>query len=139
VSGDITLANKNVGAKKVWTWKESYGDYLTREESLKVAPKWYHLPENWERIRVYNVLTRLWIIKENDGNEFSKLLNLPLAGYRDSTNGSLYFQGASAHYWSSVPTGVNVYYLYFYSYNLFPQTTYYRFFRFSVRCFKDFC
>jgi hypothetical protein len=137
MSGDITLANKNVGAKKVWLWKESYGDYFTRDEALKSAPEWYHVPEIWERVRVYNVLVRLWIIQYNDGEWLSEVLKLPLAGYRyyDSST-TVYHQGNSSDYWSSSPNGSYARNLYLDASDVYAYRSNDRAFGFSLRCFR---
>jgi uncharacterized protein (TIGR02145 family) len=71
----------------------------------------------------------------NSAGAFASPLKLPVAGYRDLSNGSLLTVG-SGSYWSSTVNGTNALSLYFYSSN---ATMYYDFRAYgsSVRCLKD--
>jgi uncharacterized protein (TIGR02145 family) len=67
---------------------------------------------------------------------FASPLKLPMAGYRYSSDGSLYDVGSFAVYWSSTVSGTNARYLYFASSNAY-MTISYRAYGLSVRCLKD--
>jgi hypothetical protein len=59
-----------------------------------------------------------------------------LAGYRNSSNGSLNNVGSFGCYWSSTVFGTDAYYLYFDSSNAGLYFNY-RALGYSVRCLKD--
>jgi uncharacterized protein (TIGR02145 family) len=67
---------------------------------------------------------------------FASALKLPMAGYRDLSNGSLYNVGSSGDYWSSTVSGTFARSLYCGSSNAYMDTNY-RANGFSVRCLKD--
>jgi hypothetical protein len=64
-------------------------------------------------------------------------LKLPLAGYRNYSNASISSQNSYGYYWSSSPASSNSYYLYLFSSSISPQSSTYRSYGYSVRCFKD--
>ena len=76
-----------------------------------------------------------WSINNSSG-AFSSPLKLPIAGFREITNGSLIYVGVNGYYQSSSVNGTGIHYLYFSSSNsVFPLS--YRAYGFSVRCIKD--
>ena len=58
-------------------------------------------------------------------------------GYRNYGNGTLYHVGYGGYSWSSVPTGSNTYYLYFYYGGIGPQYNNYRAHGLPVRCLQE--
>ena len=74
--------------------------------------------------------------QDNAAGAFASVLKLPLAGYRNHSNGTLNGVGSNGNYWSSTVSGTNASYLDFYSStaNMFAN---YRAFGFSVRCIKE--
>jgi uncharacterized protein (TIGR02145 family) len=64
-------------------------------------------------------------------------LFLPACGYRNNANGSLYYQGSSANYWSSTVAGTNAYNLSFNNGSVNPTYSYYRSRGFAIRCIKN--
>ena len=73
---------------------------------------------------------------KNSAGAFASPLKLPVAGYRDNSNGSLGGVGSHGVYWSSNVNGTFAQYLYFYSGNA-AMNNYYRADGNSVRCLKD--
>ena len=63
-------------------------------------------------------------------------LKLPMAGYRDDSNGSLNLVGAFGLYWSSTVSGASARYLYFSSSSA-SMSDFNRANGYSVRCLKD--
>jgi uncharacterized protein (TIGR02145 family) len=75
-------------------------------------------------------------VQNNAAGAFASVLKLPMAGYRDYSNGSLSNVGSFGVYWSSTIGGTNARRLGFNS-STAPMDTNYRAFGFSVRCLKD--
>ena len=67
----------------------------------------------------------------------TKLLTLPAAGARNSTNGALTNRGIFGYYWSSAEHGSNASSLYFNSSRVFPANNFIRANGFSVRCIAE--
>ncbi len=95
------------------------------------CPSGYRIPTETE----INAERLSWS-QNNSVGAFASPLKLPMAGYRNSSNGSLSNVGASGYYWSSTVSGTSSRYLYFASSNAYmfgdgraPGLT--------VRCLKD--
>ena len=73
----------------------------------------------------------------SSGSAFASSLALPLAGYRNNSNGLLCNQGSYGYYWAASPHSTNAYYLYFLSGGANPAANNIRAYGFSVRCVKD--
>ena len=76
-----------------------------------------------------------WSVNTSAG-AFASPLKLPMAGYRSSSDGSLYNVGTYGHYWSSTVSGAFSRSLYLNSSNAFLFDNY-RADCFAVRCLKD--
>jgi len=63
-------------------------------------------------------------------------LKMPMAGYR---TGNTYIGAVATvgNYWASWTTGINSYDMYFTATNVYPASSTYRAYGFSVRCFKN--
>jgi hypothetical protein len=72
----------------------------------------------------------------NSAGAFASPLKLPVAGYRNLSNGSLNNVGANGFYWGSTVFGTNASNLYFFS-STANMNFDYRAFGFSVRCLKN--
>ena len=73
---------------------------------------------------------------QNAAGAFGSPLKFAVAGYRNSSNGSLNFVGSYGYYWSSTVDGAYSRYLSFYSSSANMYSNY-RAYGFSVRCIKD--
>ena len=95
------------------------------------CPSGYRLPTEaeWEAERTS------WS-SNNAAGAFASPLKLPVAGYRDGSNGTLYTVGSYGFYWSSTVNGTYARGLYFFSSNATIASSY-RANGFSVRCLKD--
>lgn len=125
----LLLATENVkdedGNEALLSFDEAvakYGEYMpTREQWMEVYNNCTH---RWDEKRKGLVLTG------PNGNA----VFLPAAGYREGSN--VYNVGSGGRYWSSTPSSSNVnsaYRVGFYSDDMFPQGSSYRYSRFSVR------
>lgn len=117
-------------------WIEIWDSYSAMQWT---APAGFHVPLNTEWQAVYDVWTALWGWS-SDWTNFWIALKLPFAGTRYYNDSNVYFQGTGGYYWSSSPYPSNAnysYYLYFNSSSVYPQSSYYRAYGFSVRCFKN--
>jgi hypothetical protein len=124
-----------VGAKISWLEKNSYWDYFTFDDAAKVAPAGYHIPAQWELVRVINILCELGIMKDSDdGENFSKTLKLPLAGFFDNLQE---YHDSYGYYRSSSPLSSYAYSLYFHASLVSTHSFTHRSLAFPVRCFKD--
>ena len=70
-------------------------------------------------------------------NSTAKLLTLPAAGYRSSTDGSLTNRGNTGYYWSSTEISTNAYSLFFNSGSVGATLNSTRAYGFSVRCIAE--
>ena len=95
------------------------------------CPSGYRLPTEAE----LNAERQSWG-SNNSAGAFASPLKLPVAGYRNYSNGSLYAVGSFGHYWSSTVADSRSRYLYFLSSNAYVSS-YYRAYGSSVRCLKD--
>jgi len=95
------------------------------------CPSGYRLPTEaeWEAERMS------WI-SNNAAGAFGSPLKLPLAGYRNFSNGSLSNVGAFGYFWSSTVSGMSARYLAFNS-STALMVTLGRARGGSVRCLKD--
>ncbi|MCP4130327.1 MAG: hypothetical protein GY754_05040, partial [bacterium] len=73
---------------------------------------------------------------QNSAGAYASPLKLPVAGYRNDSNGSLYNVGSSGRYWSSTVSGAYARNLYFSS-SLAKMSSNYPASGRSVRCLKD--
>ena len=95
------------------------------------CPSGYRLPTETEM----DAERASWISNSSAG-AFASPLKLPMAGYRDNSNGSLGGVGSFGYYWSSTFSGT-------YSRNLYFDGSYalmftiHRAYGFSVRCLKE--
>ena len=113
---------------------------ITNTDEARQWPcaSWYHVPskDEWEDLIIawnWNLWTTwTW------WDELWNVLNLPLAGSRHYSAGSISNQNNRGYYWSSSPYYNNWYYLMFYSNYISPYyNNHYRGFGFNVRCFKN--
>ena len=74
--------------------------------------------------------------QNNATGAFASVLKLPMAGYRISSDGSLYNVGSNGFYWFSSVSGTNARFLVFNSSNG-GLNTFYRAYGGSVRCIKN--
>jgi uncharacterized protein (TIGR02145 family) len=96
------------------------------------CPSGFRVPTaaEWEQERL------TWAPDNNAAGAFASPLKLPLAGYRNLSDGSLSFVGASGYYWSSTVSGSVARNLVFLSSNA-SMLTFGRAYGFAVRCLKD--
>jgi uncharacterized protein (TIGR02145 family) len=95
------------------------------------CPTGYRLPTETE----INAERLSWSANTSVG-AFASPLKLPLAGYRNSSSGSLYVVGSYGRYWSSTVNGTVSRY-FFFSSSAAYMNPYYRADGYSVRCIKD--
>ena len=95
------------------------------------CPSGYRLPTETE----INAERLSWSVNTSVG-AFASPLKLPVAGYRDSSNGSLVDVGSSGWYWSSTVSGTYSRYLYFKSNSAYMNVNH-RALGLTVRCLKD--
>ena len=95
------------------------------------CPSGYRLPTETE----FNAELLSWSANSSAG-AFASALKLPVAGYRDYSNGSLNVVGSYGDYWNSTVDGAYARYLYFLSGDASMNYTF-RALGFSVRCLKD--
>ena len=95
------------------------------------CPIGYRIPTEAE----WNAESLSWSTK-NSAGAFASPLKLPMAGYRDYSDGSLGDVGTDGVYWSSTVSSANARSLNFFSSVAFMNTDA-RAFGFSVRCIKD--
>jgi hypothetical protein len=86
---------------------------------------------------VIELQTELDAFSSNDAAGAFSALKLPLAGYRDWSNGAPDFFGSGGFYWSSTVSSSDASYLYFFSSTASMGSNIYRAYGFSVRCIKD--
>jgi uncharacterized protein (TIGR02145 family) len=95
------------------------------------CPSGYRLPTETE----FNAERLSWSANSSAG-AFASVLKLPMAGYRNYSNGSLNLVGSYGYYWSSTVAGAYAGNLYFYSSDALMGSSS-RADGFSVRCLKD--
>ena len=95
------------------------------------CPTGYRIPTEAE----WNAESLSWSTK-NSAGAFASPLKLPMAGYRDYSDGSLGNVGTDGVYWSSTVSSANARSLNFFSSVAFMNTDA-RAFGFPVRCIKD--
>ena len=95
------------------------------------CPSGYRLPTETE----INAERLSWSVNTSVG-AFASPLKLPVAGYRDSSNGSLVDVGTGGWYWSSTVSGTYSRYLYFRSSSAYMNVNH-RALGLTVRCLKD--
>ena len=96
------------------------------------CPAGYRLPTDAE----WNAERLSWS-SNNSAGAFASPLKLPLAGYRNGSDGSLYFEGSFGYYWSSTVDGNQSRYLSFDSTAAYTGFNTHRSLGHSVRCLKD--
>ncbi len=95
------------------------------------CPSGYRIPTETE----INAERLSWSVNTSVG-AFASALKLPMAGFRNGSNGSLNLVGAYGNYWSSTVSSTDSRHLYFYSSSA-DMTTSYRAYGYAVRCLKD--
>jgi uncharacterized protein (TIGR02145 family) len=114
------------------------------------CPAGYRVPSSaeWTAVKSNNSLSRTGLPWSASATEFGnalhygtagtpKLLTLPAAGNRSSTDGTLYDRGYYGYYWSSAEGGSNAYYLDFNSSNVYAAYDINRSNGFSLRCIAE--
>jgi uncharacterized protein (TIGR02145 family) len=96
------------------------------------CPSGYRIPTDAE----LTAELQSWGGQQNSSGAFSSPFKLPMAGYRSSSNASLYNVGTDGYYWSGTVSGTSSRSLYFGSSNAFMDGNS-RAHGFSVRCLKD--
>ncbi|MGV4420360.1 FISUMP domain-containing protein, partial [Ornithobacterium rhinotracheale] len=113
------------------SWRSNNSSSLTTYHDP--CPNGYHMPSKseWEQL--------LGVVGSANSNMWNeRKLNLPVAGYRDSTSGSQFDgTGRSGYYWSSTQRGSRLaWQLYFSSSDSYKNSTF-RSIGQPVRCLKD--
>jgi uncharacterized protein (TIGR02145 family) len=126
--GSFILAPNNP-----YDWRSPQNDNLWQGVSgtNNPCPSGYRLPTEAE----WNAERLSWS-SNNAAGAFASPLKLPVAGYRDNSNGSLLLVGAFGLYWSSTVSSTNSCNLNFYSSNG-RMDNLYRAYGLSVRCLKE--
>lgn len=116
-----------------YDWRSPQNDNLWQGVSgtNNPCPTGYRLPTEVE----WNAERLSWSTN-NSAGAFASPLKLPLAGYRDGSNGSLYYVGSLGYYWSSTVSSTYSRHLHFLSSGA-VMYSYARAYGFSVRCLKD--
>jgi uncharacterized protein (TIGR02145 family) len=126
--GDFITTNSSP-----YDWRSPQNDNLWQGVNgvNNPCPSGYRLPTNAE----LDSERSSWS-QNNSAGAFASPLKLPMAGYRNSSDGSLFNVGSNGYYWSSTVDGAFANILYFISSNAFMSSND-RAFGFSVRCLKD--
>ena len=121
-------------------WDSSYPTGTTWETANNVCPAGYRVPTDTE-IQSLIAAGSQWTTQNGvAGRVFGSgdnSLFLPAAGYRNSSDGSLYDAGSYGYYWSS--TQNNSSYAYYLDFNSSDagRSNSYRYYGFSVRCVAE--
>jgi len=115
-------------------WRSPQNDNLWQgvNGTNNPCPSGYRLPTEAE----WNAERLSWGSNDRNG-AYASPLKLPVAGYRDITNGSLGHVGSRSGYWSSTVDGINSRCLHFSSSSDASMRSFFRAFGLSVRCLKD--
>ena len=129
----------------LWWWWEDGNElvYPVENESDRQWPcdPWYHVPSRWE----WYALMDMWAGSSADWNiyyeyipQFYTEFQIPFAGYRYNTDGSLFGQNRNANLWSSSPeVGYEKARVFTIAQDEAGTDNYYRTYGLPVRCFKD--
>lgn len=121
------------GSSSPYDWRNPQNDNLWQGVSgtNNPCPSGYRLPTEaeWQAERTS------WS-SNNAAGAFASPLKLPVAGYRNYSDGSLDAVGSSGYYWSSAVGGAGSRFLFFNSSGA-GMNSYSRAYGFSVRCLKD--
>jgi hypothetical protein len=165
------VANPNHQASPWWPWNYYYNDKFIKRNSSPYrwdnednknlrwwentlnsdvdrqwpCPEWYHVPDNWEWLLVYDLF-----IKEKKQNTnyctwdllgetkcLASKLKLPFAGYRNYSDASIGSQWSQAYYQSSTPSSDWSYRFLLNNDKAYINFSQYRTYAFPVRCFKN--
>ncbi|MDD3303065.1 MAG: prepilin-type N-terminal cleavage/methylation domain-containing protein [Candidatus Gracilibacteria bacterium] len=113
------------------TWLNS--DSISRIKMQGPCANGYHIPTNAEWSGIANAGGWSW----GDGSRISNTLKLPMSGYSNWDDGTIYNQGTEGGCWSSSPNGNGANYLKFDSGSLYPNDFRQRSFGFNIRCIKN--
>lgn len=105
-----------------WLW---YYNFPWAQQEAKFLWKTIPTREQWRRM-----CKQFW----DDWAKLSKELNMPIAGFRDNSDGLPSYKGLSAYYWSSSLSTTNAYNLSFDTTAVYPEVYNSRAYGFSVRC-----
>jgi uncharacterized protein (TIGR02145 family) len=121
------------GSSLPYDWRSPQNDNLWQGVSgtNNPCPSGYRLPTEAE----LDAERQSWS-SNNAAGAFASPLKLPVAGYRNFSNGSLSNLGSRGFYWSSTVDGTNSQHLFFYSSNAGISSGS-RAYGGSVRCLKD--
>ncbi len=127
-----THANFILAPNSLYDWRTPQNDNLWQGVNgvNNPCPTGYRLPTNTE----LDDERTSWS-QNNSTGAFGSPLKFPMAGYRNSYDGSLRV-GSNGYYWSSAVFGTSSWSLYFYSGYAFMDISG-RAYGFSVRCIKD--
>lgn len=102
------------------------------------APDGFHIPSKDEWVALIDILkTTFWLA--NSATTLGTYLKIPRAGRRSNSDADVYTVGSNGYYWSSTPNNTNntAYYLFFNSSGIGNNTSGYRNYGYSIRCFKN--
>jgi len=129
--GNFILSNSGAN----WDWRSPQNENLWDgvNGTNNPCPTDYRLPTEAE----LEAERASWSSNNNNSNgAFGSPLKLPVAGFRDYSDGSLYDVGSYGFYWSSTVGDIYSRTLYFYSDGASMSYSF-RAFGYSVRCLKD--
>ena len=121
--------------------------YYTWQEAMDAAKAVGKRLPTWQELKALCDLGSTWDDElkgrwfgGNHNSDHKGSLFLPAAGLRNNSSGELAYTSSYGYYWSSSPYygGYgNAGYLYFYSGNVYPLSSYSRAYGFSVRCVQN--
>jgi uncharacterized protein (TIGR02145 family) len=121
-------------------WGELYkGGILAGTSDVATANTWSFVAPS--RTTIHNTPTQYQYNRAGgfqvmpDG--ITPTLFLPTNGFRNYTNGLLYYPGTNGFYWSNSITGTNAYILTFYNGYVNPNSSRNRAYGFGIRCIKN--